>query len=698
MARACAAVAVFRDAAPDRQYKILDTSVIIDGRIADVCETSFLDGVLVVPQFVLKELQFVADSADSMKRNRGRRGLDILQKIQKMAGVQVMISDIDFPEQGSRSEANRTGKHAHGKIVTNDFNLNKVAQLRGVQVLNINELANALKPVVLPGEFMKVFILKEGKEYNQGVAYLDDGTMVVVDNARRMIGKTIDIVVTSVLQTTAGKMIFGRHIDPAVAAAQTSPARPRRQRDDSSRACGRPSAGRKVASRAGPSCLLGLLTLHLIRTVFYLIPLIAVYTIVLGTLSLASSLFTPRAFAHGCARIWSWLILATTGVEVGDLEHLTPATTSSSSRIIRASTTFRCCSAPAVSVAHHREGFARQLSVSRLAPGAHGTRARRASEPGSRGRSQARRADARRGFADRLSGRHPQRRRPRWPLQGRHLSAGDRGRIADRAAVGRTRDVMRKGRLATCPGNVTLQVLDPIDTGGALQGRRACARRPRAHDRRCGAAMHSRRARRSPVHSRPASWPSTTSGRRRWTSAIPRCDAEQNVRGGTATAMAPASAHVQATRPRSYEGAALVRSAAAARAQGRSAAARQRAGRHLQLVLGRDAAAVRTVRRKRIEGAIALRLGRPGEIYDGIRKDPVNVDGRLTLADSAGPFGNPSADSLRTSVTAATTRSLAVIFAPRALGEARVREALEKTSARVTRFAGGRETGRWVVQ
>lgn len=211
-------VQLFRDTGPDRQYKILDTSVIIDGRIADVCETGFLDGTLVVPQFVLKELQFVADSADSMKRNRGRRGLDILQKVQKMAGVQVMISDLDFPELREVDlKLIELARSLRGKIVTNDFNLNKVAQLRGVQVLNINELANALKPVVLPGEFMKVFILKEGKEYNQGVAYLDDGTMVVVDNARRLIGKNIDVVVTSVLQTTAGKMIFGRHIDLAAA-------------------------------------------------------------------------------------------------------------------------------------------------------------------------------------------------------------------------------------------------------------------------------------------------------------------------------------------------------------------------------------------------------------------------------------------------------------------------------------------------
>jgi uncharacterized protein YacL len=215
--------ALFRDTGPQRRYRVLDTSVIIDGRIADVCETGFLDGTLVIPQFVLKELQLVADSADSMKRNRGRRGLDILQKIQKMAGVDVMISDIDFPDiREVDLKLIELARTLQGKIVTNDFNLNKVAQLRGVAVLNINELANALKPVVLPGEFMKVFILKEGKEYNQGVAYLDDGTMVVVDNARRMISKNIDVVVTSVLQTTAGKMIFGRFIEGAPAAAASS--------------------------------------------------------------------------------------------------------------------------------------------------------------------------------------------------------------------------------------------------------------------------------------------------------------------------------------------------------------------------------------------------------------------------------------------------------------------------------------------
>jgi uncharacterized protein YacL len=218
-------VTLFRAAGPQRRYKILDTSVIIDGRIADVCETGFVDGTLVIPQFVLKELQLVADSADSMKRNRGRRGLDILQKIQKMSGIEVVISDMDFPEVKEVDlKLIELARALQGKIVTNDFNLNKVAQLRGVDVLNVNELANSLKPVVLPGEIMKVFILKEGKEYNQGVAYLDDGTMVVVDNARKMISKTIDIVVTSVLQTTAGKMIFGRYIEAGMSSPAMGPA------------------------------------------------------------------------------------------------------------------------------------------------------------------------------------------------------------------------------------------------------------------------------------------------------------------------------------------------------------------------------------------------------------------------------------------------------------------------------------------
>jgi len=197
-------------------FKILDTSVIIDGRIADIVETGFIDGAIVIPQFVLRELQMVADSSDSMKRNRGRRGLDILQRIQKMPQLNVQILEDDFPNvRDVDMKLIELAKVYDCKIVTNDFNLNKVAQLHGVEVLNINELANALKPVVLPGETMRVFILKEGKEYNQGVAYLDDGTMVVVDNARKMISKTIDIAVTSVLQTTAGKMIFGRFDDRA---------------------------------------------------------------------------------------------------------------------------------------------------------------------------------------------------------------------------------------------------------------------------------------------------------------------------------------------------------------------------------------------------------------------------------------------------------------------------------------------------
>ena len=201
----------FTDRTVRKSTKVLDTSVIIDGRIADICKTGFLEGTLVVPHFVLRELQQIADSADSIKRNRGRRGLDILEKIKSAPGITVQIMEKDYPDVKEVDlKLIELAKELSAKIVTNDFNLNKVSQLRGVEVLNINELANALKPVVLPGETMKVFILKEGKEYNQGVAYLDDGTMVVVDNARKMIGKTIQTQVTSVLQTTAGKMIFGR--------------------------------------------------------------------------------------------------------------------------------------------------------------------------------------------------------------------------------------------------------------------------------------------------------------------------------------------------------------------------------------------------------------------------------------------------------------------------------------------------------
>src|SRR3954469_11288264 len=202
---------IFSDKTSRRDYKILDTSVIIDGRIADVAETGFLGGTIVIPQFILRELQQVADSPDSSKRQRGRRGLDMLNRLQNNNTLDIQIVETDFPSVREVDlKLIELGKQLDAVIVTNDFNLNKVSQLRGVSVLNINELANALKPVVLPGEAMRVFILKEGKEYNQGVAYLDDGTMVVVDNARRLIGKNADIAVTSVLQTTAGKMIFGR--------------------------------------------------------------------------------------------------------------------------------------------------------------------------------------------------------------------------------------------------------------------------------------------------------------------------------------------------------------------------------------------------------------------------------------------------------------------------------------------------------
>jgi uncharacterized protein YacL len=196
---------------PQLQMKLLDTSVLIDGRIADICETHFLDGSLGLPRFVLHELQLVADSGDSLKRQRGRRGLEVLQRLQKMPGLDLCLLDEDVAgvsavDQKLVEIAQRTGS----KIVTNDYNLNKVARLQNISVLNINELANALKPAVLPGESMRVLILREGKEPTQGVAYLDDGTMVVVDGARRLINRTVDILVTSVHQTPAGKMIFGR--------------------------------------------------------------------------------------------------------------------------------------------------------------------------------------------------------------------------------------------------------------------------------------------------------------------------------------------------------------------------------------------------------------------------------------------------------------------------------------------------------
>ena len=192
-------------------YKILDTSVIIEGRIADICETGFLEGTLVVPQFVLRELQQIADSSDSLRRTRGKRGFDVLQRIQRIPKVKVQINDLDFPQT---REVDRklieVARTLGGKIITNDYNLNKVAELSGVPVLNINELANALKPVVLPGELMHVHVLKEGKESGQGVAYLDDGTTVVVDHGKKYLGQSVDVMVTCVLQTTAGRMIFTR--------------------------------------------------------------------------------------------------------------------------------------------------------------------------------------------------------------------------------------------------------------------------------------------------------------------------------------------------------------------------------------------------------------------------------------------------------------------------------------------------------
>jgi len=192
-------------------FKILDTSAIIDGRIVDICKTGFLEGIIVVAGFVLEELRHIADSPDLLKRNRGRRGLDVLNKIQKEMNIPVQIYEGDFEDVGEvDSKLVRLAKTINGKIITNDFNLNKVCELQGIPVLNINELANAVKPVVLPGEEMAAQIIKEGKESGQGVAYLDDGTMVVVEGGRRHIGDTIEVLVTSVLQTAAGRMIFAK--------------------------------------------------------------------------------------------------------------------------------------------------------------------------------------------------------------------------------------------------------------------------------------------------------------------------------------------------------------------------------------------------------------------------------------------------------------------------------------------------------
>ena len=191
--------------------KVLDTSVIIDGRIFDICETGFVEGPLVIPNFVLDELRHISDSSDSLKRNRGRRGLDILNKIQKELAIEVQIWEGDFPEIAEvDSKLLKLAQKLGGKVVTNDYNLNKVAEFQGVPVLNINELANAIKPVVIPGEEMRIPIIKDGKESGQGIGYLDDGTMIVVEGGRRFIGEELDVTVTSVLQTAAGRMIFAK--------------------------------------------------------------------------------------------------------------------------------------------------------------------------------------------------------------------------------------------------------------------------------------------------------------------------------------------------------------------------------------------------------------------------------------------------------------------------------------------------------
>jgi uncharacterized protein YacL len=202
---------LFKGQEPEEDLKILDTSVIIDGRIADVIEIGFVSGTFIIPQFILQELQYIADSPDPLRRTKGRRGLEILHRVQKLANIKVKIVEEDFPKiKEVDAKLIALARFLNAKIITNDFNMSKIAQLQGVSVLNINELSNILKPVVLPGEPLQLFIAKEGKEHNQGVAYLDDGTMVVVENARRLIGKSADLIVTSVLQTTAGRMIFAR--------------------------------------------------------------------------------------------------------------------------------------------------------------------------------------------------------------------------------------------------------------------------------------------------------------------------------------------------------------------------------------------------------------------------------------------------------------------------------------------------------
>jgi len=200
----------------DSDNRILDTSVIIDGRIADICDSGFMDGEIIVPRFVLNELQLVADSSDSIKRSRGRRGLDILNRMQKSSNITIKIIEQDFPKiKGVDAKLVALAQKMNAKLLTNDFNLNKVAELQGVRVLNINELANSMKPVVLPGEQMSVKIIKEGKESGQGVGYLDDGTMIIVDGAQKLLNANVEVIVTSMLQTTAGRMIFSELKDVA---------------------------------------------------------------------------------------------------------------------------------------------------------------------------------------------------------------------------------------------------------------------------------------------------------------------------------------------------------------------------------------------------------------------------------------------------------------------------------------------------
>lgn len=210
---------------------LVDTSVLIDGRIADICETKFIAGTLVVPRFILRELQSVADSGDGAKRARGRRGLDILARLQENPEIPVRLFDKDFPEiKDVDSKLVALGKDLGARVLTTDFNLNKVAALQGITVLNVNDLANALKPVVLPGEPMTLFILKEGKEREQGVAYLDDGTMVVVEDGRRAIGQKVKATVSSILQTSAGRLIFAKlhrgAMDPASSSGPAEQAAP----------------------------------------------------------------------------------------------------------------------------------------------------------------------------------------------------------------------------------------------------------------------------------------------------------------------------------------------------------------------------------------------------------------------------------------------------------------------------------------